>query len=131
MAEMMTQDEGLAYQAANDLARDTMERTGMAWRMTEFGIAPMFSTWAFLDHGKPTMNAGILFTLEDGTCVGMYHFHTKKILISRIGFGPGGVPGLTRFAHQMDECDSAADFFNRLPALIDAYGKCREATGKQ
>ena len=130
MTEMMSQDEGLAYQAARELVRDTMERTGMTGRMTEFGIAPKFSTLAFLDHGKPTLNAGILFNLEDGTCVGMYHFHTNRILISRISFGPGGTPGLTRFAHQMDACDSAEDFFSRLPELLGAYREVAEAAGR-
>ena len=116
--------EGLMIQEARKLVQDKMNRTGMVSRLIEFGITPKLTRWAFMKDGKPTLDWGIeyvKFIDKDTYCVGMYHLPTKRILISRLSFGPGGVPGLTRFAHQMDECQSADDFYERLPKLVDAF----------
>lgn len=116
--------EGLAIQEARKLVQDKMNRTGMVSRLIEFGITPTLTRWAFMKDGKPTLDVGIAykkFIDKDTYCVGMYHLPTKRILISQLSLGPGGVPGLTQFAHQMDECQSADDFYERLPKLVDAF----------
>lgn len=116
--------EGLAIQEARKLVQDKMNRTGMVSRLIEFGISPKLTRWAFMKDGKPTLDVGIAYNKfidKDTYCVGMYHLPTKRILISQLSLGPGGVPGLTQFAHQMDECQSADDFYERLPKLVDAF----------
>lgn len=121
--------EGLAIQEARKLVQDKMNRTGMVSRLIEFGITPSLSRWAFLKDGKPTLDVGIAYKMligSDEETVGMYHLPTKRILISQLSFGPGGAPGLTRFAHQMDECQSADDFYERLPKLVDAFIAAKE-----
>lgn len=130
--------EGLMIQEARKLVQDKMNRTGMVSRLIEFGITPKLTRWAFLKDGKPTLDWGIeyvKFIDKDTYCVGMYHLPTKRILISRLSFGPGGAPGLTRFAHQMDECQSADEFYERLPKLVEAFIAAKEeydkATGAQ
>ena len=125
--------EGLAIQEARKLVQDKMNRTGMVSRLIEFGITPKLTRWAFMKDGKPTLDVGIsymMFIDKDTYCVGMYHLPTKRILISQLSFGPGGAPGLTRFAHQMDECQSADDFYERLPKLVDAFIAAKEEYDK-
>lgn len=125
--------EGLAIQEARKLVQDKMNRTGMVSRLIEFGITPKLTRWAFMKDGKPTLDWGIAymkFIDKDTYCVGMYHLPTKRILISQLSFGPGGVPGLTKFAHQMDECQSADDFYERLPKLVDAFIVAQEEYDK-
>lgn len=121
--------EGLAIQEARKLVQDKMNRTGMVSRLIEFGISPKLTRWAFMKDGKPTLDVGIAYNKfidMDTYCVGMYHLPTNRILISRLSMGPGGVPGLTKFAHQMDECQSADDFYERLPKLVDAFIAAKE-----
>lgn len=125
--------EGLAIQEARKLVQDKMNRTGMVSRLIEFGITPTLTRWAFMKDGKPTLDVGIAykkFIDKDTYCVGMYHLPTKRILISQLSFGPGGAPGLTQFAHQMDECQSADEFYERLPKLVDAFIAAKEEYGK-
>lgn len=121
--------EGLAIQEARKLVQDKMNRTGMVSRLIEFGITPKLTRWAFMKDGKPTLDVGIAYMkfIDDDTyCVGMYHLPTNRILISRLSMGPGGAPGLTKFAHQMDECQSADEFYERLPKLVDAFIAAKE-----
>lgn len=125
--------EGLAIQEARKLVQDKMNRTGMVSRLIEFGITPKLTRWAFMKDGKPTLDVGIAYMMfidKDTYCVGMYHLPTKRILISQLSLGPGGAPGLTRFAHQMDECQSADDFYERLPKLVDAFIAAQEEYDK-
>lgn len=82
-----------------------------------------------MKDGKPTLDVGVAymkFIYEDTYCVGMYHLPTNRILISRLSIGPGGAPVLTKFAHQMDECQSADEFYERLPNLVDAFIATKE-----
>lgn len=121
--------EGLTIQEAQKLVQDKMNRTGMVSRLIEFGITPTLTRWAFMKDGKPTLDVGIAymkFIVEDTYCVGMYHLPTNRILISRLSIGPGGAPVLTKFAHQMDECQSADEFYERLPNLVDAFIAAKE-----
>lgn len=115
--------EGLSIQKARKLVQDKMNRTGMVSRLIEFGISPKLTRWAFMKDGKPTLDWGIAymkFIYEYTYCVGMYHLPTNRILISRLSIGPGGAPGLTKFSHQMDECQSADEFYERLPKLVES-----------
>lgn len=126
---MNNEYEGLAIQEARKLVQDKMNCTGMVSRLIEFGISPTFTRWAFMKDGKPTLDCGIAymkFIYEDTYCVGMYHLPTNRILISRLSIGPGGAPVLTKFAHQMDECQSADEFYERLPKLVDAFIAAKE-----
>ena len=121
--------EGLTIQEAQKLVQDKMNRTGMVSRLIEFGITPTLTRWAFMKDGKPTLDVGIAymkFIYEDTYCVGMYHLPTNRILISRLTMGPSGAPCLTKFAHQMDECQSADEFYERLPKLVDAFIAAKE-----
>lgn len=121
--------EGLAIQEARKLVQDKMNRTGMVSRLIEFGISPKLTRWAFMKDGKPTLDVGIAYNKfidKDTYCVGMYHIPTKRILISQLSLGPGGAPGLTKFAHQMDECQSADEFYERLPKLVEAFIAAKE-----
>ena len=116
--------EGLTIQEARKLVQDTMNRTGMVSRLIEFGITPTLTRWAFMKDGKPTLDVGIAymkFIVDDTYCVGTYHLPTNRILISRLTMGPSGAPCLTKFAHQMDECQSADDFYERLPKLVESF----------
>lgn len=125
--------EGLAIQEARKLVQDKMNSTGMASRLIEFGITPKLTRWALMKDGKPTLDCGIAymkFIDKDTYCVGMYHFPTNRILISRLSMGPGGAPGLTQFAHQMDECQSADEFYERLPKLVDSFIAAKEEYDK-
>lgn len=121
--------EGLTIQEAQKLVQDKMNRTGMVSRLIEFGISPILTRWAFVKDGKPTLDVGVAymkFIYEDTYCVGMYHLPTNRNLISRLSIGPGGAPVLTKFAHQMDECQSADEFYERLPKLVDAFIAAKE-----
>lgn len=121
--------EGLTIQEAQKLVQDKMNRTGMVSRLIEFGISPILTRWAFMKDGRPTLDCGIAymkFIYEDTYCVGMYHLPTNRILISRLSIGPCGAPVLTKFAHQMDECQSADEFYERLPKLVDAFIVAKE-----
>ena len=121
--------EGLAIQEARKLVQEKMNRTGMVSRLIEFGITPKLTRWAFMRDGKPTLDVGIAymkFIDMDTYSVGMYHLPTNRILISRLSMGPGGAPGLTKFAYQMDECQSADEFYERLPKLVDAFIAAKE-----
>lgn len=111
--------ENLAHTAISHLINKTIVQSGIGSRLELFGLKPKFSTRAYLDHGKPTLDCGILFAGEDGKCVGMYHLPTNRILISKVGLGLGGVPCLSQFAHLMDECKSADQFFEMLPARLE------------
>lgn len=125
--------EGLAIQEARKLVQDTMNRTGMVSRLIEFGITPRLNRWAFMKDGKPTQDVGIAYKMFigcDEETVGMYHLPTKRILISQISLGTGGVPCLTKFAHQMDECQSADEFYERLPKLVDTFVAAKEEYDK-
>ena len=125
--------EGLAIQEARKLVQDKMNRTGMVSRLIEFGISPKLTRWAFMKDGKPTLDVGIAYNKfidKDTYCVGMYHLPTKRILISQLSLGPGGVPGLTKFAHQMDECQSADEFYERLPKLVESFSAAKEEYDK-
>lgn len=86
-----------------------------------------------MKDGKPTLDTGIAYKMfigGDDKTVGMYHLPTKRILISRLSLGPGGVPCLTQFAHQMDECQSADEFYERLPKLVDSFVTAKEEYDK-
>lgn len=117
---MMEEQEGLFPQ----VIRAMMEKSGLANRLCENSMTAKFQSWAYMKDGKPTLDWGILLMKTMGDkeqCVGMYHFQSKKILISRISFGPGGCIGLTQFAYQMDECKDADDFYKRLPTLLETF----------
>jgi len=114
-------------QAKKKIIDDVIKAAKIGERLSKHHLHPDFRSWAYLNHGKPTLDTGILFLTDDGHCVGMYHLTDCSLMISRIGFGPGGVAGLTQFAHQMDTCDSADDFFERLPELLKAYEACKTA----
>lgn len=124
--------EGLACRVARKMCTEQLAKCGMLDRLKEHGLHAKLSTYAYMDHGKPAVDAGILY-IPDGkdTCVGMFHPATGRILISRLSFGPGGHPGLTQVAHQMDECSSADDFFERLPKLLDSLRECEENYAKK
>ena len=117
--------EGLAYTAIRHIINKKIVQSGIGSGLELFGLKPKFSTWAYLDHGKPTLDCGILFVAEDGKCVGMYHLPTNRILISKVGLGPGGVPCLSQFAHMMDECKSADTFFEMLPERLELLEQAR------
>ena len=102
------------------LIQATLEKAGIWTRMFEHGLHPKLSTWVYLDKGKPTVDTGILLLTKGDQCVGMYHLTDGRILVSRIGFGPGGIVGLSQFAHQMAECKGADDLFERIPKLLSA-----------
>lgn len=110
--------EGMTIDEQRKLVQSKMNETGLVTRLIEYGITPRLSTWCYMDDGKPTVDIGIRFEkfLADNEdhVVGMYHIPTGRILASRIEPAPGGVFGLTKFAHQMDECNSADDFYAKL-----------------
>lgn len=114
----------------NELIQAKMNETGLATRLIEHGITPKLVSYVYMDHRTPTADIGIWFikfvdAVKDDCVVGMYHLPTSRIMISRVSFGPGGVPGLTRFAHQMDECKSADGFYEKLPKLLEDYKNSR------
>ena len=119
-AKLMNDDyEGLAHTVIRHMISQKIVQSDIGRRLELFGLKPKFSTWAYLDHGKPTLDCGILFVGADSKCVGMYHLPTGRILISKVGLGLGGVPCLSQFAHIMDECKSADEFFEMLPARLE------------
>ena len=122
--------EGMEIGRVNELIQAKMNETGLVTRLIEHGITPKLVRSVYMDHGTPTADIGIRFVkfvdaVKDDCVVGMYHLPTSRIMISRVSFGPGGVPGLTRFAHQMDECKSADDFYEKLPKLLEDYKNSR------
>ena len=122
--------EGMEIGRVNELIQAKMNETGLVTRLIEHGITPKLVRPVYMDHGTPTADIGIRLlkfvdAVKDVCVVGMYHLPTSRIMISRVSFGPGGVPGLTRFAHQMDECKSADDFYEKLPKLLEDYKDAR------
>ena len=107
----------------NELIQAKMNETGLATRLIEHGITPKLVSYVYMDHRTPTADIGIWFikfvdAVKDDCVVGMYHLPTSRIMISRVSFGTGEVPGLTRFAHQMDECKSADGLYNIGPRKL-------------
>ena len=122
--------EGMEIDRVNVLIQTKMNETGLVTRLIEHGITPKLVWYVYMDHGTPTVDIGIWFikfadAVKDDCVVGMYHLPTRRFTISRVSFGPGGVPSLTRFAHQMDECKSADEFYEKLPKLLEDYKNSR------
>ena len=124
--------DGMTINERRKFVQARMNETGLVTRLIEYGITPKLARgWCYMADGTPTVDIGIRFEkfLADNEyhVVGMYHIPTGRILVSRVAPGPDGVFGLTKFAHQMDECESADDFYakldDRLATLEELWGR--------